>query len=235
MVNEKRSGASSTLFTIMIWGGMWGIFEATVGYLLHLLPFSVGWIVWYPVACFFMLNVYRKTHRADAVLMVGFLSACIKIANLFLPVRIDMVINPAVSIVFEAIALSATIYIVKRFFSDKEQTFLSKGIAIIAMNTGWRMLYALYLLLLVPDWMREISVISSAKSFITFFVVHNISTCMVLLFGSLVIDHIIKPIREFEEKISDFLSAFPQRTVAGVKITLAVCLICVSIALQILL
>lgn len=235
MTTKKGNEIFSILFTVLIWGGMWGIFEATVGYMLHLLPFSVGWLVWYPVACFFMLNVYRKTHHAEAVVLVGLLSACIKLMNLFLPVRIDKVINPAISILFEAVAVAAVVYAIKNFFENRERTLPFKAIAILAANTGWRMLYALYLMFLVPDWIREISVISSAKSLITFFIVHNISTCMVLLLGSLLAKHIIKPIKGVEAKLAALFSAFPQRTAVGMKVTLAICLICSSIALELLL
>lgn len=235
MITEKRCEILSTLFTILIWGGLWGVFEATVGYLLHLLPFSIGWLVWYPVACFFMLNVYRKTHRQGAVLLVGLLSACVKLLNLFLPVQIDKVINPAISIVFEAIAMVSVLYAIIHLFANKKRSFLFKGIAIVAMNTGWRILYCLYLLLLVPDWMREISVISSTESFIIFFVMHNILTSIVLLVGSLIIKHIIKLIKEFEGNLSALLSTFPQKTAVGIKIALSTCLICSSIALELLL
>jgi hypothetical protein len=92
MEQVQRSGPCSMLFTIFTWGGLWGIFEATVGYLLHLLPFSIGWLIWYPVACFFMFQVYRKTQRTEAIVLVGLLSASIKLLNLFLPGRIDRVL-----------------------------------------------------------------------------------------------------------------------------------------------
>lgn len=121
MASNKVS-TFSVWMAILIWGGLWGIFESTVGYLLHLLPISIGWIVWYPVACFFMMNVYRKTQRASAIVMVGTLSACIKLINLFLPGRIDRVINPAISILFEAIAMAAAVYIVNNLLANKKRT-----------------------------------------------------------------------------------------------------------------
>jgi hypothetical protein len=46
------------MLAVLFYGGIWGVFEATVGYLLHLLPFSIGWLVWYPIACFLC---YRYT------------------------------------------------------------------------------------------------------------------------------------------------------------------------------
>ncbi len=191
-----------SMITIITWGGLWGVFELTAGYLLHLLPFSVGWLVWYPLACFFMMNVYRRTKRIEAVLLVGLLSAGIKMLNLFLPVRVDRVINPAISIVFEAVTLAAVIYIMKGFSDKKKRAFRTKLLAVLCMNTGWRVLYMVYVLFFVPDWMREISVVSSIGAFNTFFLAHNLLTSVVLLIGAVSIEYIFKPIRALENKLS---------------------------------
>lgn len=98
------------MLAVLFYGGIWGVFEATVGYLLHLLPFSIGWLVWYPIACFFMLQVYIKTKQVKSILLIGLLSCAIKLTNLMLPVRIDRVLNPAVSILFEAITMAAVVF-----------------------------------------------------------------------------------------------------------------------------
>lgn len=218
MEKEKRTLLFSTITAILVWGGLWGIFEATVGYLLHLLPISIGWLVWYPVACFFMLNVYRKTRRAETVFLVGLLSACIKLLNLFLPGRIDRVLNPAMSIVFEALTLTAVVVVYKHFLAERKGKLVEKALAILCMNTGWRILYALYLLLLVPDWIREVSVISSTDALVTFFLTHNLFTSLVLFGGSIILKYILKPIKTLENKLSISLSYFPHGAATGIKL-----------------
>lgn len=230
----QNTKTNTMLFTVLIWGGLWGIFEATVGYLLHLLPFSVGWLIWYPVACFFMYNVYRRARRIEAVVFVGVLSACIKLLNLFLPGRIDRVLNPAVSIVFEALALAAVLWVANRFFAEKKRNHLVKALSILCMNVGWRLLYALYLLLLVPDWIREVSVISSAQAMFTFFVVHNLSTSLLLFIASYAEKTIFRPIESAEKKMAASLATLPYRSAAYVRIAAAVCLLGSSIALDLL-
>jgi len=234
METKKTTGIFPMLFTIFIWSGLWGIFEATVGYLLHLLPISIGWLIWYPASCFFMYNVYRKTQKAEAVVIVGLLSACIKLLNLFLPGRIDRVLNPAVSIVFESIAMAAVLLIIRHFFEKKEMSVWGKGFVIFCMNIGWRTLYALYLLFLVPDWMREVSVISSAESLITFFLIHNFFTGLLLFGASLISKHILKPIKILENKISVSLVPFSFKSAVLIKIAAAVCLLGSSVALELL-
>lgn len=234
MEKEKRTLMLSIITAIIVWGGLWGIFEATVGYLVHLLPISIGWFIWYPIACFFMFNVYRKTKRSRDVILVGVLAACIKLLNLFLPGRIDRVLNPAVSIIFEALTLAAVIFIYKHLTTGKKKSLIIRAISVLSMNTSWRILYALYLLFLVPDWIREISVISSTNALITFFVVHNLLTSLILFGGSIIIKYILQPIKIFENKLSGYLSSFSYKTSVGIKLTGALLLLGCNIVLELL-
>lgn len=235
MDDLKGGKTGEVALTILVWGGIWGIFEATAGYLLHLLPFSVGWLVWYPVASFFMFNVYQRTKRASAVIMIGLLSAGIKLFNLFLPVRIDKVINPAVSIVFEALTLAAVIFMAGRFFANRKGSPVDKALTVLSMNTGWRLLYILYLMFLVPDWMVEVSVISTKQAFLTFFLMNNFFSSFVLFAGYLAMGHIMAPIKAAEERLILLLSPFPRRRAAVVKGGAGALLLSVSIALELIL
>jgi hypothetical protein len=237
MEESKRTGTSlsSMLLTVLIWGGLWGIFEATVGYLLHMLPFSIGWLVWYPVACFFMLNVYRKTRQRSSIILIGSLAACIKLFNLLLPGSIDRVLNPSVSIVFEALSMTTVIWAVNHLFANRKRGFFINALAAISMNTIWRGFYILYLLFLVPNWIREISVISSSQAFIKFFIVHNLASSLILVLGSVIFKYILIPIKSLEQKLTILFSGLSRGRVLGVKIALAVLLLGSNIALELLL
>ena len=171
----------STVLTVLAFGALWGIFEATVGYCLHLLPAVPGWLIWYPMACAFMGAAYLKTKRESAILSVALISALIKLLNLLMPVRIDRVINPAVSILFEAIAMIAAVIVMCRLSQDKRKGALLKGAAVLGMNTTWRLLYIAYIGFLVPQWMRDISVLSSQQQLIRFLVIENLLTTAIVL------------------------------------------------------
>lgn len=211
----KNETTKSTAYTIFVWGALWGIFEATVGYLLHLLPFSIGWLIWYPVACFFMANVYRVTRKTSSIVLVGFLCASIKLLNLLLPGRIDKVINPALSIVFEALAMAAVLFVFHARQTQKPQSLLHTAAMFFFMNTGWRLLFSLYLLFLVPDWMREVSVVASAEKFIPFFVLYNIGTTALLTAGYRCKKLLLRPILFAENGVQGALQriALPYRPV----------------------
>jgi hypothetical protein len=225
------------VLTILLWGSLWGLFEAVFGYLLHLLPYSIGWLIWVPVACFFMSNVYRKTGRISSILLIGVLCSCIKLTNLFLPGRIDRVLNPAISILMEAAALAITVYVAARLAKKQERapSPLGKAMLALGMNTGWRLLYALYLFILVPDWMREISVISSMEKFIPFFFTQNLMTSALLFLGYHNKRLLFRPLEQAEEAISSLRTAIPTQQLRLYQTGAVMLLLCLNVTLEFIL
>ena len=174
--NKRLSG--EILVPIIMTGAIWGIFEATVGYLLHLLPIRIGFLVWYPTAVFFLMSAYQTTRQKTAVLWVAVMASAIKLLNLMLPGRIDYVINPAVAILLESLAVFIAIYAVERIpWAGNTQGILLLS---IGMNTFWRVLYLGYLAFLVPDWMREVSVLKSSSDLIRFMAIDHLSSSLVV-------------------------------------------------------
>ena len=45
---------------VLFWGGLWGISEATVSYLVHLFLPGMGWVFYYPLAYGFMAGACRQ-------------------------------------------------------------------------------------------------------------------------------------------------------------------------------
>lgn len=235
MENESKMKGCSIILNIIIWGGLWGIFEATVGYFLHMVSFGFSWIIWYPFACFIMTNVYRKNKSVSSIFYVGLFSATIKMLNLFLPGRIDRVINPAISIMFEALAMACVVFAVNQLFKEKQKNPLVKALMAVTMNTGWRILFALYLLFLVPDWIREVSVISSAEKFIPFFITQNLVTSVLIFVGYQFKTTILKVVEIAENRISIWINAAPNRSVLVWQTSAATLILCANIALQFML
>lgn len=233
--DSKTQFQTQIFFYILFWGCLWGIFESTAGYLLHLLPFSVGWLVWYPVACFFMFNVYQRTQKISTVLAVAVLAASMKMVNLFLPGSIDRVINPAISIIFEALSMMGILWVIKYYLGENLKKPWTKALALFSMNTGWRILYILYLLFVVPGWIRDVSVISSADKSFMFFAVHNLFSTIVLFAGSLLLAYISKPFNIIGDKVSLIFSMVPIRFIPAVKAIMVSFLLCITLALELML
>ena len=235
MEYKNKAGRDSAFLNIIIWGTIWGIFEITIGYFLHSISFAYTWIIWYPFACFIMTNVYRKNRRVSSIFFVGILCSSIKMLNLLLPGRIDKVINPAVSILFEALVMGLVIFAVNHVWGKRDKNPLIKAMIALFMNTGWRILYALYLLFLVPDWIRDISVISSMEKFIPFFVTQNLITTALIFIGYQFKDYIMKPVVLMEKRISSWCNMLSNHTLKLIKPFMAAFMLCANIALQFIL
>lgn len=227
--NTLKGKNTSILFNIILWGTMWCIFETTVGYLLHLLPISIGWIVWYPAACFFMANIYRITQNGWAVLITAGFCAAFKFINIMLPGPIDRVVNPAVSILFEAVMMIVAIL----FYNRRKYHKAGKALTVIAMNSGWRLLFMFYLCC-VPQWIRDQSVISSMSQFVSFFVIENLITSVIIIAG-VFLSAKIHPVKVLEHRVSAACSRFPGRTAVLLKYGIIVFLLGANIVLKLIL
>ncbi len=137
----------------IFWGSLWGIAEATLGYLAHLiliLPGIAGFIM-FPIGFYFMTRAYRETGKAVTLFSTAAVAASIKLVDLFLPGLSPIkTINPAVCILMESlviILLFKMVNVEKGSFRFREA---------FAASIGWRLGYLFYaFLLLVFSISRE--------------------------------------------------------------------------------
>jgi len=100
--------------SILFWGALWGLEEATLGHFLHMLPLNIGWVFYFPLAYSFMSAAYRKAGKAGAVLYTSLIAAAIKLLDLFITVQIPKVIHPAAAILLEGLAVFAVFRILEK-------------------------------------------------------------------------------------------------------------------------
>lgn len=231
-MTKTRSKSFMLIIDIIFFGALWGLFETTVGHILHKISFVYSWSIMYPVACFFMYSVYKKTSNVSSVFFIGLICSSIKLLNLLSPIRVDKVINPAVSIIVESLAMVLVIYAVKHLFNDKKINLPSKAISIIFMNTIWRSFYIIYLLFFVPDWVRNISVINNKDSFVSFAFIQNIITCIIMILGYCLVKCIRK---HFHNKFNKSSSSYQFKYSSVIQMTCAFALLSINIVLQFLL
>lgn len=143
---------------ILLWGSLWGLEEATLGHFLHLFGVFIGWVFWFPLAFFFMHRVYRNTNRESAVLFCALLAAAIKLTDLLLPTRLDLVINPAAAILLEGCAVFAVF-----FMLDKKPNFASLPLWGIGAGLLQGVLYLTYILI-IPFFIPQIPPIKGLES-----------------------------------------------------------------------
>jgi hypothetical protein len=102
------------VFTIIFWGSLWGLAEATLGFILHLLAVALPGVpgfFMFPVAFYFMKKVYDATGKASSVFYISLVAASIKMADFLLPLADPIrIVNPALSIVLEGLAVGLVFY-----------------------------------------------------------------------------------------------------------------------------
>jgi hypothetical protein len=88
-----------------LWGSLWGLAEATVGYLLHIVrvPGLPG-LIMLPVGLFMMGCACRRTGRIEVIPVTALVAALLKLAALPIPgIDVLAVVNPVRAILLESL------------------------------------------------------------------------------------------------------------------------------------
>jgi hypothetical protein len=97
-------------------GSAWGLGEATLGYLLHLIrvPGLPG-AVMAPLGLLLMGRAFFRTGRVTAISATAMVAAAFKLSNLFVPgIELMAVINPVQAILLESLAATALALVLRR-------------------------------------------------------------------------------------------------------------------------
>jgi hypothetical protein len=150
----KQNKMDAVVSAGVFWGAIWGMYEASVGWLVHFLPRVPGTasIVLIPFAVYCMDRAFRGGGLAlRAALIAAGTAASIKLINLFLPAHsLQTILNPAVSILLQGLAFAAVargLGLARRFPS-----FKAAALGALLFSTGWRMLFLLYSAVLAWGW-----------------------------------------------------------------------------------
>jgi len=131
---------------IVYWGSLWGIAEATLGYVLHMAAIQIPGVpgfVMFPVAFYFMRKSYLASGKADAVFQVALVAALIKCCDFLITGNIPIrILNPALSILLEGLAVALV-------FAYAERRKTDVGFAsVFSMGVLWRAVFLFYLYLI---------------------------------------------------------------------------------------
>jgi len=122
---------------ILFYGAIWGILEATFGYLLHFTTLPVAGAIMFPIGFAIMRQARIKTESKMAPLQIATIASCIKLVNLlFVPVWINA-FNPAMAILLEG--AFATLLL-------RDESKVSVLTSVLA-TYGWRLTYVSMLLI----------------------------------------------------------------------------------------
>lgn len=97
----------------LLFGALWGIAEATLGYALHglskliLVPGLSGFLM-FPIGLVMMHRAFKRSGKVETMMATATVAAAIKLTNLSLPFLPVMdTINPAMAILLEGAAATA--------------------------------------------------------------------------------------------------------------------------------
>lgn len=142
---ENKNKHLVILFSVLLFGGLWGIVEATLGSLLHLIPHGMRLVFWssttvlLPIAYFLMGACYRKTGTIRSVLYMGVLASVIKVIGAAI---FASNFEPALYMMMEAACMSGALLVIrpKEVISFKGLgTFILASTAYLGLSTFYRL------------------------------------------------------------------------------------------------
>jgi hypothetical protein len=167
---------------IIFYGAIWGLAEASLGYLLHFLPPLVAGIVMFPIAVFILMRAFKATGSRSALILVGTVAAGIKAVNFLLPgISVFKTINPMISIMFESLVVAVAV----PMLNSRKQ--LARITGSLGVSVGWRLGYILYMVaqFLISGSMTKF--ISSPALTLEFVVLNGVLSA-ILVYGVLFIE-----------------------------------------------
>lgn len=103
-----------SFLTILFWGSIWGIIEATLGWVLHATSLHHGTSnILFAFGIFCMLSASARSGKISAVMLTAVVASVIKLADFLLPGVEGGVLHPAMYILLEG----AMVAVISQFFS----------------------------------------------------------------------------------------------------------------------
>lgn len=93
------------LKSIIFWGACWGVLEATLGWLLHLIHFKGEVLIQYPLGLLCMMMAFKQTGKTSSVFKVAVIASIVKLTNVLINPAVPFyyVTNPAIAIILEGL------------------------------------------------------------------------------------------------------------------------------------
>ncbi len=134
MMQSKKT----ILTTVVFFGALWGLVEATLGYGLQFLPHLVSGSVMFPLGAVILFHTYKQTGSKRAVFMVGVIAASIKAVNFFAPGLPPIkTYNPMIAILMQSLFIVVLIPLFER------RTLKSVLAGFLIASIGWRLVFLL--------------------------------------------------------------------------------------------
>lgn len=165
------------LWSGLFYGGIWGFLEATLGYVLNMIPMGISGGIMFPIAYILMNRAYEKSGSIEVLSIMTVVTALIKLTNLALPyLPVVKVVNPALAILLEGFSVAV---LFKLTLSRGKKITL---VPIILACMSWRLIYLAEVTVLyyinIPSRMIQ----SGLFSILEFLMLGVINTLIIFIF-----------------------------------------------------
>ncbi len=165
----------------LFWGGVWGICEASIGYVLHiaavLVPGLPGALM-FPIGFWCMYQARKATDKTTAPFYIAFIAAAVKLVNFLIPGHdVIRIVNPALSILLEGLAVTA----VYALFMGSGR--VADYLKVLGMSILWRAMFSLYLLIISLFDLPAGLVTSGMGVFLRFILLESFLNSVILYAG----------------------------------------------------
>ena len=135
-IKEKNILRQNIFIYPLFWGILWGIGEATLGHMLHLIPVpGLAGFIMFPVGMVFMVRAWLATGNPSSIFLASTAAAAVKMLDAFLPgPGIFAAVNPSLAILCEGLAVSGLFSLVR-----SGQRF--HPFSLLSVSLFWRMIY----------------------------------------------------------------------------------------------
>jgi len=150
---ENRLGKQRTLIHliigILIFGSIWGFFEATLGGFLNMIIFPNKGAIMSGIGVAVMgtaLAIYKKPGMLPGI---GIVAASFKLLNvwlLFVPISAVYIVNPAMAIVFESLAFSLVAAFLMKRIAKNASVGIGAGILAGLMSATAYVYFAVHIM-----------------------------------------------------------------------------------------
>lgn len=176
--------------TIIFFGSIWGIMEASLGYVLHFLPVLISGSIMFPIASVILYRLYKVTDSSKAVFFASIVAMMFKSINLFMPnLMIWKAINPMIAILVEGFVLA---FVFSFFFNKNKAVKLS---TLALSSIAWRTIYIGFFIVEAAFFSVNLPLIASSSTIATFILINGAiggATILVLHYLNGVYDQHVK-------------------------------------------
>lgn len=170
----SNKNESKHVRTFIFWGSLWGLAEATLGTLFHVVPWIAGFFM-FPIGFYFMKKALNDSGKLISIFHTASIAAGIKLTGLLLPFQHPAkVLNPAASIMMEA----AAVILFFSIFNYQRSNFKLREI--LSVTLGWRLIFITYHITLLTFSLYDGILQMTTITMVRFLVLETIINALVI-------------------------------------------------------